>query len=609
MEKSIILDLRTPERTPLSDRSFLMNPKEVEEWISGLPMANIGETSRQVFKTLVEFNRREIPNVSRLKISEQFRRPIGYISDNLKKYYFESAFPLSAKCRRIAVLNRELCMELAIAYKIFIENELARTERKPDFKLLVAAIHRAMASLLSVLYQSVVVYDPFPAGVWREIHSLYAYAEQNEVHQLTVRTEGEADLNSTIHDLYKEALLFAIGSPYRLRQREIEYTYNHLSEWAGQLKLGRPNAKGQSDTLFISRLDTDDPPSHIAQQRKPVGARCRQLDTRPLISMLKRLFDDLPQEYNQVEPLTTEELVSKHLLRKLIKVLRATPKRQFVRTQLNFELRTVVGISEIHTLLDEAQEEMTEESEPSVEDWFIGSKEEEKPPLSKPNYSSPGSPETGLQLMDEPTEEMIVVSDSNPVHNDEKQSRAWTTDSEQQATSFFTCKTDNESAGGYCVLWHGSDAPKIKNGEIMGFQSFSEKHQFGIGISRWLKNIPGQGLQVGMELVSLSSTAVLASFAEPDKFSGGPRRCLLLPEVRRLGQPATLIATPIPFKVGDLVLIDNREGQQLIQLTRIQESTGAFSQFQFVLKDHPKREANEGIDKGDTDFENIWTTL
>lgn len=608
MEKSITLDLRTPERTPLPDGSFLMNPKEVEEWISGLPMANIGETSRQVFKTFVEFNRREIPNVSRLKISEQFRRPIGYISDNLKRYYYESAFPLSAKSRRIAVLNRELYMELAIAYKIFIENELAGTEGKPDFKLLVVAIHRAMSSLLSVLYQSVIVYDPFPAGVWREIHSLYAYAEQNEIHEQTVRTGGEVGFDSTVCDLYNQALLFAISSPYRLRQREIEYTYNHLPEWASQLTLGRPDAKGQSDTLFISRLDTDAPPSHIKQQREPVGARCRQLNTRLLIRMLKGLFDDLPQEYNQTELLTTEELISKHLLRKLIKVLRATPKRQFVRTKLNFELRTVVGISDIHALLNETQKELTEESESSEDDWFIGSKEE-KSSFNTPHQNSPGSSDPTLELVDGPTEETIVITGTNPVYYDEKQSMDWTTDADQQETSFFACKTDNESAGGYCVLWHGPNAPKIKNGEIMGFQSFSEKHQFGIGISRWLKNIPGQGLQVGMELVSLNSTAVSASFAEPDEFSSGPQRCLLLPEVTRLGQPATLIAPPLPFKVDDLVLIDNRGEQQLIRLTRIQESTGAFSQFQFMREDHPKRENNEEIGGGDTDFENIWTTL
>jgi len=611
MEKSITLGLHTPERTPLSDDSFLMNHKEVEEWISGLPMANIGETSRQVFKTLVEFNRREISNVSRLKITELFCRPIGYISDNLKKYYFESAFPLSAKSRRVAVLNRELYIELAIAYKIFIENELTRTERKPDFKLLVVAIHRAMSSLLSVLYQSVIVYDPFPAGVWKEIHSLYAYAEQNEVHELVVRTGGESDLSSTIYDRYNQALLFAISSPYRLRQREIEYTYNNLPKWARRLMLGMPDAKDQSNTLFISRLDTDTPPSHIELQRELVDTRCRQLNTQLLIKELNGLFDDLPQEYNRGKPLTTEELISKHLLRKLINVLNATSKRQFVRTELNFELRAVVGISDIHALLDENQEEVTEEPEPSVDyvDWFKPKSKEENPPLSASLYGSPDSPEPTLAMMDEPIVETAIAPSLDAADSGKNPTQVWTTDGNQQVTDLFACKTDNESAGGYCVLWHGRNAPKIKNGEVLGFRSFSEKHQFGIGISRWLKNIPGEGLQVGLEMVSLNSTAVLASFAENDEFSSGPQRCLLLPEVTRLGQPATLIAPPLPFEVDDLVLVDNRGEQQLIQLTRIQESTGAFSQFQFVFKNQPIPENSEETDEDDTDFENIWTTL
>ncbi|MCW8945841.1 MAG: hypothetical protein OQK80_00130, partial [Sedimenticola sp.] len=62
MEIQNTLGFKLPERTSAPAGSMLLNPKEVASWVGALPMANVGETSRQVFKTIVEFNRLDIPN-------------------------------------------------------------------------------------------------------------------------------------------------------------------------------------------------------------------------------------------------------------------------------------------------------------------------------------------------------------------------------------------------------------------------------------------------------------------------------------------------------------------------------------------------------------------
>lgn len=222
MEIQKTLGFTMPERSAAPSGSMLLNPKEVSIWVSGLPMANVGETSRQVFKTLVEFNRIDIPNLDRIKIAELLRRPVGYISDNLHKYYHDSSFPLSAKNRKIAVLNRELYTELALAYKIFIHSMLSGESGKFDRKLLIIAIHRAMRFLSTVSYQSVIVYDPIPPNVWKEIHRLYAYAEHNQIHELAVKDGKNKDSVSSIASLYKQTLLFSICSPYRMRPRKLK---------------------------------------------------------------------------------------------------------------------------------------------------------------------------------------------------------------------------------------------------------------------------------------------------------------------------------------------------------------------------------------------------
>lgn len=112
MEIQNTLALHIPEQSSAPVDTFLARPKEVEEWVKHLPMANVGETSRQVFKTLVEYNRLETSSQLRIKVTELFRKPVSYISNNLRKYYFDVSFPLSAKHKKIAVLNRELYSEL-----------------------------------------------------------------------------------------------------------------------------------------------------------------------------------------------------------------------------------------------------------------------------------------------------------------------------------------------------------------------------------------------------------------------------------------------------------------------------------------------------------------
>ena len=78
MEADATLNLSIPVQKPVPEGHFLGNPIQVNAWLSELPMASIGELSRQVFKTLVEFNQLEVPASSRMQITRLFEQPIQY---------------------------------------------------------------------------------------------------------------------------------------------------------------------------------------------------------------------------------------------------------------------------------------------------------------------------------------------------------------------------------------------------------------------------------------------------------------------------------------------------------------------------------------------------
>lgn len=614
MEKQDIFRLDTPERTPPPPDSFLRDPKEVERWISGLPMANIGETSRQIFKTLVELNRVEIPSLPRIKTTELFRVPIGYITRNLKKYYYDNAFPLTAKNRKIAVLNRELYIELATAYKIVIQEMVTGDAKKLDRKLLVIAMQRTMSCLLQVLYQSVIVYDPFPSNTWRELYKIYAYAEVNQLQDLPVKDDQQKRAQSSIKEIFIQALLFAIISPYRFRQREIEQCYGLLPDWASHIRLGIPDQMSSSPTLFISRLNSNVAPIHIELQNTPIDKHCRQLNTGGLVSLLQDMINDSNEGVSRESPLESEDRLPSQLLDKLIQVLSSAQKRKYVRTNLNFELKLAVGLSDIHTLLKQipAETESSLTSIPNDEDidWF--KPREKRPLINSPTYMIQSISELHLDTLDDPVVgETIYATGVKGNQDDPGAVPPWVKLSDSGPTEPFSCTTDNESAWGYCILWPGPNTPKIRVGEVLGIHlSATEGNQFRIGVSRWLRNIPGQSLQVGLEIIGLTSEAATAKKATASsKTAESVAKCILLPDNQSAGKPPTLLTPALPFSVGDKVVLGNSNGESEIQLTRLLESTGAFSQFQFKsTKETPKEDSKANVAQ-ESDFDSIWTSI
>jgi hypothetical protein len=109
--------------------------------------------------------------------------------------------------------------------------------------------------------------------------------------------------------------------------------------------------------------------------------------------------------------------------------------------------------------------------------------------------------------------------------------------------------------------------------------------QFGIGLVRWIKNNPHHGMQLGLEMIAQDAIAIIARDRQASR--DHPHHCLLLPAVGSSGQPSTLLSPCCPFKAGDLLILNDRGRTREIKLTRLLESSGAISQYQFIDLDGP----------------------
>jgi hypothetical protein len=578
------LKLILPERAPAPEGSIFLDVGEIESWISHLPLANTGETSKQTFKTLVELNRLEIPNVTRVKIANLLRPVVRHVASSLSKYYIDVPVPLSAKNHKVVVLCRELHMELANSYKIIIERTTTGQEKKFDHKILIVALHQALHHLFKVLYYSVIAYIPYPGNTWQEIHQLYLFSEQNSVADIQINRGGNnSDSTCSIKDIYLNAMLLSLASPYGLRQKELEELFDNIDKWTKHILIKPFEPEDAIEGQFFVATDKDNPPIHIALREEEPGDFCYTINTA---SLVKHLQAELKKVYTNNEGgniFNKEMQITAPLLRKLIKSLTFEPKRGFNRTNLNFKLDAVVGISDIHNQITTNRTKPVESEADLIAE--IERNEEFKESSFLDSYFSANDTSIQIVPLDHPVDEVISQQQQfdSPIEDDG--APAWAKQKKDEKKDIFSCKTQNESAGGYCINWNGDDAPKIIVGEVIGIQSASDHSQFSVGIVRWLRHMPEVGLQLGFEIISPITDAVTIHTAANSRHPSTTHKCILLPKNVSANRPESLILPIINIQVGDEIEIEQSGAKRPAKLARLLESTGTFSQYELSYLD------------------------
>jgi hypothetical protein len=145
-------------------------------------------------------------------------------------------------------------------------------------------------------------------------------------------------------------------------------------------------------------------------------------------------------------------------------------------------------------------------------------------------------------------------------------------------------KMENMSADGFCLLWDSENASCAQVGELVAImpREENEKDNRQLGVIRWMKFTPDHGLELGIQLLSPGATAVWAYVCENDPQPTKKLQGILLPEVKAINQPASLLLPSLPFRTGCISTLENQGRKEAIMLTRQLENTGTFAQYNFT---------------------------
>lgn len=119
------------------------------------------------------------------------------------------------------------------------------------------------------------------------------------------------------------------------------------------------------------------------------------------------------------------------------------------------------------------------------------------------------------------------------------------------------------------------------------------------------------GLEIGVQILSPKVIATVAH--RINRPQDPPFDALMVPGIKPLNQPATIILPAHAFKTGDTIKIEVFAKNIKIKLNEKKEHTGLFTQFLLIHLDkhvqQKKVEKQEEASKKRDDFDEIWSSL
>lgn len=598
MEGTILKpDLRVPEQKTASLSFCDTTPKAFRVWIDQLPMANIGEVSRQLYHAIIELNHLFTPPQQRLQFLELIREKIQFVCDELSRHFLGMAVALPEKQRKIANLSQALQLHLAAGYKLcileFIDNGGIERNRKP----VVMAIHRAISELAATIVRSHQLYCPSPAKSWLECHRLYRFAYRNKLAEMEVEDRRLLHRRtSSIADAYKRILLLGSARANQLRQPELMQVYELFEIWSDYTDC-RPDIG--EDSLFVINMEGDNPPVYRSLLDQLPGEDSFDFDTRELSSMVSDALSARRDKGKADTALHVPAKVSDTLLLHLSQALGILVKRNFNRIASQGTLEVCVGLTAAHYFVA-GEKTFTEfvsgnDNDPASEDnLFIRSARQSKDAWA-------GAHDAG------PSDDVLHSADT-PITFRGSYGTASKQVADKNRPKSHHALLINTSPGGYCVAWESNVPPSLQAGEILGVREQSA-HPWSVAVVRWIRQIKHHGTQIGIELLAPSASPCGVKLIQKVGNSSEYLRGLLLPEISVVNQAATLITPRLPFQSGSRIslLHDGREDQG--QLSKKVSSTGSVSQFELKLNNTSVPSAATPSGASDDEFDSLWPSL
>lgn len=583
--------LRAPTPSQMSLTFCEANPRELRRWIAALPKANIGEMARQLYQGMSELNQLITLSENRLQLLELLRPEVYFVCKHLERHFLNQAIVLDERARKVANLCQALQNQLAVGYKQIIVDIVPRLG-KDRLQVLAVATQRALHCLNGPLVRASLLYCPVPEGLWLELHQLYQIAREHRVQSTLVVDElALATRSMTPEQTYVCALLMGSSRCNQMRQSAILKLAEALEGWSSLAKIQPASA---ASSLFAIAPGLDGPPRYKTLFTEVQIANLLGLDPQPLAAAIKAYLD-LPAELRGESRLPMPNGISSDLLQLVAAAWGDVAERTFQRTPGQGTLTLCVGMSSLHYHLG---------GQRSFSDLL------NRPTARAAEFGALHAPDVWSHSFDAEK----ISSGYEEIQYNAPGPNGETGQSPGGAADFptYVLQIVNHSPGGYCLAWLKEVPPLLQAGEMVGIQD-APSQGWSVAVVRWVRQVRSGGTQMGIELVAPNAQPCGLQLVRTNEPNSQYLRGLLLPEIRAIDIPATLLAPRLPFQEGNKVVINTNGDESRAGLGKRLASTGSFNQFEYRAIE-AVAEPDSAPEPADTaapedDFDSLWKDL
>ena len=567
--KPIVKPSKRADKAQKSRHIDISTVGKARTWVSSLPLTDMGETTRQLFIGLTQFNQEPIAPQTRIDITEVILPYVKMVLENLDRHFLSRSFPLPERSQKIFDLKKSLLMETAGSYQLAALEML--TKRSVSKKRLLLSIDRAIKYMSQVLMNGYEVYAKHDQTIWHDMHHLFLLACENKLEKKVAPNKDDAnEERMSISDHYMLINMVALAAPNTLRQGEIKRVEEFFKICLKDVSLLSDSSSLKAKYAHIALLNSDEPASLM-----PVSDLVNSPTSR--IFDLSKVTNHLDQfvSLSAQSDLGTHDkwpMLNHSLAKRLVYVLTTIRNRRYKRFAREEKLSMAIRMLDVIEMIRENDvDSFAEQINDSVEEDNIYE--------ALANEEGVSSPWTEVDL------DMLAEDRDVQLHS-------W--------------QIENSSSGGYGLRQVKSEQSNARVGELVAVKDpKDEADQWQIAVIRWMDSFKSIGLKIGLEILSLHGMMVQVDEINNREISQKlPVEGILLPTIDGARKEANLIFPGFIFQVDDELTLTLGKRQQHIRITSVDDTVGSFS-----YCGYDNREVEEVVEGSLEAFEDVWEFL
>lgn len=485
-----------PARVP-AGHSHRGSEKSVRDAVAALPLANPARAVPAVEQVLDGMLATTWRGRERVAALAHLQKPVATLCAGVERQLGLEAHPLPSASAERAEAAQRLESKLADSYAWSLHELCAPEGKVPLFKgkLAAAACVAGLQHAAQVLVWAYRRYQAPPAGVWRRLHALYAFAATSGLTDQACAVD-ESGGTASARTVYAQALLLALSNPYRLSTRELQEAIAVIGCIAPTCRFARAEGSIGVDT------HADAGPGYVVDERLGAGTEVMAFDIEPAKAALAGCMAGVSAGAGTVEvPQPGGGVATTVAFLQRLQAGWAAAPRNHARLAAAHTLDAMVGMHALHFALAGGVDFAT----------FIRRVHGEAITVGRHELAS-----------------------------------AWLSGSDVVRPHAVRGEVLDQSEGGYRLRLDGADGVRLRIGEVIGLAPPVEEggqRDWMIGVIRWLR-IEADGDLLGIELLHRTARAAGVRPVEGNGETLVPRRAVELPDPEAADRLVLLMTNP-----------------------------------------------------------------